>query len=412
MHRARMSLRYLEENGWKGVVLAVRPSDVEGVVEPALLRSIPADTMVERVPALPIRWTRRLGVGSLALRAMPYLYKAGAKIIADHRPDLVYFTTTQFATMTLGRLWKRRFGTPYVIDLQDPWAGGYHQSRPRGNRPPKYRWASALHRTLEPWTMRQVDGVVAVTEPYHRDLCRRYPSMRPDRCATVPFGVEPGDFEIAASSANGSQGSPQGERWIRGVYVGVLGNVMRTTCTAICEALAAGLRSHPELFSRVRLDFVGTDYAHANPRETIRPIAVERGLGAYIMESPRRVPYFESLKHMVGADFLLLVGSDDPHYTASKVFPYIFARRPLLAILHEASSTVEILRSTSSAEVVTFGDGADPEAIARSLLPRWERLLRRLPFEPATNGAALEDHTAREMTRRQCELFDRIVTER
>jgi hypothetical protein len=40
---------------------------------------------------------------------------------------------------------------------------------------------------------------------------------------------------------------------------------------------------------------------------------------------------------------LLVLGSESAHYTASKIFPYILANRPLLAVFHEESSVVRIL---------------------------------------------------------------------
>lgn len=408
MQRVRMSLSYFREFGWHPLVLAVDPKYVDGVSDPVLLECLPSDVEIRRVPALRVEWTRRLGFSSLALRALPFLYRAGAELITRHRVDVIYFSTTQFWTMTLGRLWKRRFGVPFVLDLQDPWVSDYYEQRNPSERPPKYRLARALHRVLEPWTMQVVDGIVAVSEDYHRDLRRRYPWISPELCRTIPFGGEPGDFKVAARFKKENEYFQPGDGLIHGVYVGVLGRVMRHTCVAICAALREGLERSPELFSRVRLHFVGTDYA-APPRRraTIQPIALEMGLGEQVREDPRRIPYFEALNVLRDADFLLLVGSDNPQYTPSKVFPYILARKPLLAILHERSAAVDMLRRAG--EVVSFSSDTDLPRLVASLRSRWTELLQRLPYEPATHWEAFEAHTALETTRRQCALFDRVV---
>src|SRR5579863_8000553 len=81
MHRVRQSLPHFRAFGWEPVVLAVAPQFVEGVRDDLLLETIPDDIPVSRVPALPVGWTRKIGLGNLALRAFPYLYREGARIL-------------------------------------------------------------------------------------------------------------------------------------------------------------------------------------------------------------------------------------------------------------------------------------------------------------------------------------------
>ena len=61
-----------------------------------------------------------------------------------------------------------------------------------------------------------------------------------------------------------------------------------------------------------------------------------------------------------------IFGSDDPGYTASKIYPYILAEKPLLAIFHEESSVVRILQETNAGTVVTFKTGESVEEVARA----------------------------------------------
>lgn len=404
-----MSLPYYSEFGWRPVVLAVEPAYVEGLVEPLLLETVPSDISVYRVPALPIGWTCKFGLRNLGVRAFPFLYGQGSRIIRRYGVDLVYFSTAMFPAMTLGRLWKKRFRVPFILDLQDPWVSDYFDHKPRSERPPKYWLSQRMHKVLEPWTMRKVDGIVAVSEKYHEALRRRYPWLRQDRCRTIPFGGAALDYEVAAKLDGKNPYFDPGDGFWHGVYAGVLGNVMQKTSTAICLAFQKGLRQYPELFSKVRLHFIGTTYAGARPLPTIEPIAKGMGLSQYIHEDPNRAPYFTVLKLLEDTDFLLVPGSDNPQYTASKIYPYILAQRPLLAVFHEASSVVDVLRSTQAGELATFSSGDEAESIANLLLPQWVTLLRRLPYSPPTKWEAVEPYTAREMTRRQCELFDQVL---
>ena len=410
MHRVRMSAPFFEEFGWRPLVLAVEPEYTERERDQLLLESLPPALPVRRVRAVPASWTRRLGFSDVGLRSLPYLYRAGRELIAKHKVELVYFSTTVFMTMPLGRLWESEFGVPYVLDLQDPWVGDYYERRPEAERPPKYRLARGLHRRLESWTMRKVGGVVAVSESYHSSLRERYEWIPESLCRTIPFGAAPADLELAAKSTAVNRHFTPGDGLRHGVYVGVLGGVMRRTCEALCLALKKGLGLHPDLFSKVRLHFIGTDYA-AGPRarKTIEPIARRLGVGDRVSEETARVPYFAGLNLLGDADFLVVPGSDNPSYTASKIYPYILARKPMLAVFHQESSVCRVLEETGSAELVPFSNGEAVAELADRILAGWSDLLRRMPFRPATGWGAFEKYTARELTRQQCALFDQVL---
>ena len=81
----------------------------------------------------------------------------------------------------------------------------------------------------------------------------------------------------------------------------------------------------------------------------------------------------------------------------------------LLAVFHRNSSVVPVLEATRSGQAVTFESETDNDEVAASLFAKWTGLLQALPFTPDTDWQAFEPYTAREMTRRQCELFDAVV---
>jgi hypothetical protein len=240
-------------------------------------------------------------------------------------------------------------------------------------------------------------------------LRQRYPWISKEQCCTIPFGAAPADYEIAAGLNWENPYFQQGDGLWHGVYAGVLGKVMETTCEAICLAFKQGLQEAPDLFSRVRLHFVGTSYAGTSATATIRPMAERLALGAFIQEDTQRLPYFAVLRLLKAADFLLVPGSDNPQYTASKIYPYIMARKPLLALFHEKSSVIEVLQRTQGGEYVTFQSDSDAREIACALLRVWHHFLQRLPFPVNTDWNAFEKYSAREMTRQQCWLFDQVL---
>jgi hypothetical protein len=411
MHRVRVSLPHFASFGWKPYVLSVAADCQEMPLEPRLREALPADLDVAFTNALPARWTRPFGIGSVGLRAFAHLYREGARIIARESIDLVFFSTTVFSVMPLGRLWKRRFGVPYVLDIQDAWLSEYYDDKPATARPPKYAFARALNATLEPFTMRTVDGLIAVSAAYLSTLRRRYPWITEELCRTVPFGASADDFTVADGLAWRNPVFAGDDGQIHGVAVGRGGEDMRLAATILFRAMrevAASAASRP-----IHVSFVGTDYAPpARARKTIAPVADAEAAGAMVTELPARVPYFEGLRLLRDAHFLVVLGSDDPEYSPSKVYPYILARRPIVAVLHVSNPVADLLTRVGAGIVVTFRDAGDVPAAAARLAADLPGLLTRMPGEPEIHWAAFEPFSARELTRRQCEVFDASVQHR
>ena len=405
MQRVRMSLPFFREFGWEPVVLAVGPTETERV-DPVLNGTVPDSMPIVRVSALPARLTRLVGVGNLALRALPALHAEGARLIRERQIDLVYFSTTMFLAMPLGRIWKHHLGVPFVLDIQDPWLSDYYETHPDVAPPPKYRLAHRLHAILEPWTMRRVDGLVAVSDAYIDTLRSRYPRIPHDRCATIPFAASESDVQYVRTHPQPNPVFRREPNTLMGVSLGRGGDDLGPGLRIVFEAISQADGSFTT--RDVRLHFVGTDYApDGRARKTVEPVAAAVAPRLSVRESTGRIPYFQALQVMEDADFLVLIGSDDPQYTASKVYPYLLSGKPLVAVVHERSGLVPLLRGTN-ALVVTFG-GQDHARAVNTLAEALPAFLRSLPFALVMDEAAARACSAREMTRAQCALFDRVL---
>jgi hypothetical protein len=89
------------------------------------------------------------------------------------------------------------------------------------------------------------------------------------------------------------------------------------------------------------------------------PLADRLGVAEAITERPTRVPYTAGLRVQQEATALLALGSTEPHYTPSKIYGQLLARKPVLAIYHEASPVVAMLRRGSrppSVRLITYSD--------------------------------------------------------
>lgn len=282
----------------------------------------------------------------------------------------------------------------------------------------KARLADWIAGILEPFALRRVSCVVSVSPAYPTMLRARYAWLGENDFTVLPFGAAEADYGfLRTHPVRQTIFNPRdGKRHL--VYVGACIPQMSSAVGAFCIALKELFSQQPSLRKEIQIHFVGTSYA---PKEratkTVEPLAVGFGLTDIICEITDRIPYFEALQCLLDADALFIPGSDDPGYTASKLYPYILARKPLLAVFHEQSSVVELLNKTKAGTVVSFRTGENCEAIATRLLESgWlhaQLSVVRGPssvvISPATDWAAFAPYTAREMTRRLCEVFDQAL---
>jgi hypothetical protein len=407
MHRLRQSLSYFREFGWEPVVFAVVPEYVEQSKDNLLLDSIPEDIELHHVKAFPAKWTRKLGLGNLGFRSWIQYRNAVGDYLEKNKVDLIYFSTTVFSLMPLGVFWKKKYNVPFVIDLQDPWRNDYYLTIDKQDRPKKFWFDYQQKKILEALTMPKVDGIISVSDGYITTMKERYPVLADMHCITLPFGALEVDMKIAnqlkPERVNGAT--------LDIVYVGRGGKDMEFSLAAVFQAFARGLEIDSDSFSRVRFKFIGTSYAAKGQGEkTITPIAERFLVESYVEEITNRLSYYESLRKLLDADMLFIPGSLDENYTASKIFPYILAGKPLIAVFHEKSSVVEIVQSTQSEDVVTFNQDSSLEEVSDKVLYKLSNMISRIPYKPETDWIAFTPYTAKEMSRKQCVYFDKIVT--
>ena len=144
---------HLRAFGWKPTVLTVDERDYEGGLDRELRDLVAPDLDVIRCRAWPAKWTRLVRVGDVGLRAMRGLWTTACALMTHERFDALFITIYPTYPALLGPLLKRRFGVPFVLDVQDPWVGSWGSTvGPGANDAPdvKSRVSRALARRLEP----------------------------------------------------------------------------------------------------------------------------------------------------------------------------------------------------------------------------------------------------------------------
>jgi hypothetical protein len=403
MQRIRTSLPYFKDHDWDATIVTVDEKYSEQVKDNLLLQSVPQDVIIHKVKAFSRKWTGKLGLGSIALRSLWFYRQKVNAILKREKFDLIYFSTTQFPVCILGAYWKKRFNIPYVIDMQDPWHSDYYKDKPKEQRPAKYWFSYRLNKYLEPIALKKVDGLISVSQHYIDTLKTRYPVIKNIPETTITFGAFEPDLKIARD--NQVMFSPiLNGPFVNIIYIGRGGADMHKAIAPVFEALKKGLANEPERFGKLKFWFIGTSYAPAGQGiATIYPLAKQYGVEGNIMEITDRISYYQSLATLQQADALFIPGSDDPQYTASKIYPYLLIEKPLLAIFNKSSNAVEVLnKCAEDATVLTIGD--ETEKIYQLLL-NWANGT----FKAAKRTAAFDEYSARKLTGKQTELFNKVI---
>ena len=406
MQRVRQSLPYWRNLGWNLEVVAVAPEQVNAPRDPFLSKILPPEVSVHRVKALSLKVGRLPGLGSLGLRSFAAIKAKVFSLLRDSGDGsghCVFFSSTQFLIHAMIPALRRKYPRlALAMDYQDPWVNSYYSQNPSVPKPGgnlKFWGTQIIARFLEPRALRAVDGITTVSTAYRTSLCNRYSWFSSKPWIELPFGGALSDFESlrrVGPSQNFFNPDDGLKHW---VYVGRGGRDMTFSVRAIFRAFALAKHREPTM-EKIRFHFLGTNYAPPDKTEaTILPIAIEEGVSDYVQEISVRIPYGVALRCLLDADALVLPGSDDPGYSASKLYPCILARKPLLAVFSEKSSVHQVMHLCRAGTVIGFSDETDLDKLSNRVCEDW-MLSHHSEQTPDTDWNAFERYTDRTMTSR------------
>ncbi len=404
MHRVRMGVGHYRACGWEPVVLCVRAEDTRRLIDSSLLHTIPADVRVETVAAPGGAILNALRVNALGIRAAGALERAGAALLAREPFDLVFISTTSFPLMKLGVTWKRRFGIPFVLDFQDPWATFPESGKAYFRRSLRHDLMRSLHRRLEKQTVPQAAGLMAVSQSYIDLLQAAYPRVANRPSLVSPFGYARSDFEAALAHGRIVPAVAEAQAAGHAVcfFAGRVAPTMERTLAHLFSVVAAGGAT----FERLRFVFVGTGYTAGSSERLASRLAEAAGIADRVLEAPERVSLLDAWRSTLSSDVLLVLGSEDTGFTPSKANALLSLEKPLICAAPAASI---VWRETADMETVV-GISPDLPAQVADLATRLSKLLTwGGDYAPRINYA--ERYEAHQSAHRDCGLFDQAVAQ-
>jgi hypothetical protein len=368
-HRVRLLAPHLRDFGWEPTVLTVEASRSGGRQDPQLEALVPRDLRVVRAPAWSEKWTRKVGIGDLGLRSLAGLFNEASRLLKNEKFDALFITVFPTYPALLGPVLKSRFKIPFVLDYIDPWVSAWGKTVGGGRNGAvdlKSRLTRLAALALEPVAARAADAITAVSARTYEMIQSRIPETRGKPCAAIPYGGEASDFAHLRSSARANKYFDPDDGGYHICYMGTLLPLGFETLRSVLKALASLRSSNPDAYGRIHLHFFGTsNQTVGDPEPRVIPVARELGVENSVSEHPLRVDYLDALMIQAQASAILMMGSSEAHYTASKLYPALLARRPLLAVYHRDSSVAEIVARVTSppyGQLVTYSDDDKAES--------------------------------------------------
>ncbi len=326
--------QYLPALGWTPLVLSAHPRAYSNKGDDQL-RDIPQEVIVRRCFALdtarhlafkgryprffalPDRWVAWL------LGAVP----AGLKLIRSCRPEVIWSTHPIATAHLIGYCLHRLSGIPWVADMRDPMTEATYPADPLMRR--VWQW-------IENKAVLNCSKVVCATPGAVKTYQARFPHVPASRFALIENGFDEENF--AEAEAQPALAERADAAFVL-VHSGVIYPCERDP-NPFFQALA-GLREQGTISDesfKVVLRATGHD-AH------VRELIEQYGIGGMVSLAPH-VAYRDALQEMITADGLLILqAANCNHQVPAKLYEYLRAGRPILALTDPAGDTAATLRN-------------------------------------------------------------------
>lgn len=281
---------------------------------------------------------------------------------------------------------------PWIAELRDGW---YLWNR--AVFPDYPAWRGVLEQALEARVVRSCDRLVLVTETMADAYRQQYPDLPLEHFAVVSNG-----FDRAQMPSDLSDATREGGRFDV-LHAGALYH--GRSVVPFLQAVARVTGEDARLRSDFRLTLLGTMDGAA--RAALVDESERLGV-ADLVEDLGYQSHAATLRRMQGAALLLLVGNSTAGAEGAvpgKLFEYLAARRPVLALTLPGAEGARIVRETASGYVARLDDAQD---IARVL--RTAYAMRHVPFCP--REAAVNQYDRAQLSGRLARLLDEVVESR
>lgn len=390
--------QHLPSLGWQPLVLSAHPRAYESTGVD-LLSEIPAGMVVRRAFALDTARHLQLFGRYMACMARPDRWvgwkfsavREGLRMVEEFKPDVIWSTYPIATAHVIASALQRKTGLPWIADFRDPMAHDGFPADPR-------TWQSYLRVEADAVARAQY---LVFTTPGAAQLYRaRYPAMV-GHILVLENGYDDESFALAAHHLHATLPGAEptaGARPLILLHSGIVYASERDPTQlfiALGRLRAQGILAPTDLRIRFRAP------VH---EELLHHLAQAHGALEFIELCPA-LSYREALQEMLTVDALLVMQASNCNaQIPAKLYEYLRAGKPVLALTDPAGDTAAVMRDAGLNDIARL-DSADEimlllSALVRDwrsgkvTLPRPESVAQASRRIRSTMLAALLDRTA------------------
>lgn len=301
-----------------------------------------------------------------------------SQYIKEKDIDAIISTGPPHSMHLIAQKLKLKFNLKWIADFRDPWTNiDFYEELKLTS------WADKKHKRLERKVLEQADVCISVGDTLSNEL----EVLGANKCITITNGYDESDVVTGDIKLDDK------------VSIAHIGSFTKSrNPELLLKALGELKKDYPNLSSKLELKLVGkVDY-------TITELISQYN----VTDLVRKIDYLahdEVLLEQRKSHLLLLVVNDTPNakgILTGKVFEYLSAKRPILALAPHDGDLAKLIRKTNSGVVV---DSSNEEEIVK--------LLRSMLANETTSFEFnnIENYSRKKLTKQLSEIIHSLASE-
>ena len=323
----------------------------------------------------------------------PSAVSEAMKIVKEYPISMIYSSSPPYTVSVIARSVSKKAGIPFVAGFRDPWSG-FEVSAPK-------RWIlpRMIDEHLEYDVFHDAQKIDVAWKGIAYDARAKYPDLPSDKFIHIANGFDSADYP--EHDINKRAERKQSDKFIFTYSGSLYGPRNPKNFFKAIELLLDRGQIDPD---KILLRFVGragADLSEMFEAPKIKPM----------IERLDYVPHSRAVELISDSDALLLIVDDIPsveHIVPGKIYEYLGAMRPVLAIAEPSGAIGELLKETHGGEAVSQKDIEGQARVIKGFYDNWLR-----GDSPASlmDTNAISKYERREATRKLAKVFEEIVRE-
>ena len=334
IQRTLRFVQHLPTFGWEAAVLTTHPRAYE-LTSPDLMADVPAGTVVRRAFALDTARHLQIAGRYAGWMARPDRWiswkfdgvRQGLALIKQFKPDVIWSTYPIATAHVIALELQRRTSIPWVADFRDPMA---HEGYPAD----PLNWQ--LFSEIEARAIANAQSCVFTTPSAAHMYRQRYPSAA-SRIAVIENGYDEDSFSALSPVSLNKPEPKLARRPLILLHSGIVYKSERDPTqlfSALRRLRASGMLTADDLHIRFRA---------AVHDEMLIALAAQHEVLDFLEICPA-IPYKNALAEMLEVDALLILQASNCNaQIPAKIYEYLRANKPVLALTDPRGDTADVL---------------------------------------------------------------------